>query len=246
MTAVRKAVERMSAEQSKVAAGECGECLSRHGGRCTIVCLANSRKYGRHCVAGVCERRRAWVRPISALSDGSLPAASILVNGEQPKLLQAVEFPLLSLQARTFGFQPENRQVAPGAWNAAGTVGARDVLAYCEDTTLILHNNSDRVPLAELRAFPREQWKSLQLVHSDGVEFYATHSASGGPQCRARIRWCGVDYHLVVTDPEIERRVHAGEAVGRDCLLTIGLGMPFPKGSVGGACFKLVAGVVEL
>ncbi len=90
MTAVRKAVERMSAEQSKVAAGECEECLSQHGGRCTIVCLANSRKYGRHCIAGVCERRRAWVRPISALSDGSLPAASILVGGEQPKLLQAV------------------------------------------------------------------------------------------------------------------------------------------------------------
>lgn len=78
------------------------------------------------------------------------------------------------------------------------------------------------------------------------MEFYATHSAPGAPQCRARIHWAGADYHLAVTDPEIERRIHAGESIGRDCLLTIGLGMPFPKGSLDAACYKLVAGVIEL
>ncbi len=236
----------MSGGPSGTGLGECEGCPSLREGRCRIVCLANSRKYSRHCVAGVCARRRAWVRPISALSDGALPAASIQVSGEQPRLLQAVEFPIRAQQARTFGFQPENRPVGPGAWRAVGTVSARDALAYCEDAEHILHNHSDRVPLMELRALPRERRKSLQLVHSDCVESYATHSASGAPQCRARIRWGGVEYHLVVTDPEAERRVHAGERIARNCLLTVGLGMPFPKGSPTGACFKLVAGVVEL
>jgi hypothetical protein len=236
----------MSGDASDRTAESCRECLSARTPRCAIICLANSRKHGFHCIAGICPLTGAWVRPISRLTNGSLPEGAILVDGEQPKLLQIVEFPFRTLHARTFGFQSENRELAPGIWRATGRASVQDILPCCENSEFILYNELDRVPLAHLQALPSHRRKSLQLVHCDDVAFHETSSTSGRQQCRARIRWGRIEYHLVVTDPEIERRVYGGEPVGGHCILTVSLGMPFPEGSQAPDCFKLVAGVVEL
>jgi hypothetical protein len=56
-----------------------------------IIVLANSRKLGGRCVAGISTRSGCWVRPVSRLPHGQLEPAHCRVEGRQAQLLDVVE-----------------------------------------------------------------------------------------------------------------------------------------------------------
>ena len=80
----------------------------------TIVCLANSRKHGERCIAGIDRETGRWVRPVSGLDDGRVPRARQLVDGRDVQLLDLVRVPLAET-GPDFGFEWENLSLLPGA-----------------------------------------------------------------------------------------------------------------------------------
>lgn len=211
-----------------------------------IICLANSRKHGNSCIAGIEPVTGRWIRPVSTLPDGAITPKMRLIRDAEPELLDILEIPLQE-SGPDYGFQPENKLLATGVWQKAGRAEPDDVLEHCNLTQFILHNKHDCVPWRELQKFPKELRESLQLVHCSQVKFHATKSSHGKPQCRAKFqRGWGLIYDLVVTDPIIEEKIRKVNLICLDCIMTIGLGMPFPENAPNQKCYKLVAGVIEL
>jgi hypothetical protein len=216
-----------------------------------IICLANSRKHGNHCIAGIAAPGGAWLRPISTLPDGALPREAILVEGREPQLLEVLDVPLAGGAARDFGFQPENHLLGDGAWRSEGTVSPFVALSSCEHLEYLLHGPGDRVSYSWLKALPADERRSLQLAHVWDVSFRVSATAKGSPQVRALFTYAGTGgrrtrYNLVVTDPAVEARIREGDRYRRHCLLAVSLGMPYPPEAREPDCFKLVAGVVEI
>ena len=70
-----------------------------------LICLANSRKHGERCVAGLRLDGRGWVRPISDADDGRLFRPQYTFSdGREFGLLDVVRVPLLG--AAPAPFQP--------------------------------------------------------------------------------------------------------------------------------------------
>ena len=125
-----------------------------------------------------------------------------------------------------------------------GRLKPRDLLKYCEDDSVILHNHKDRVPPDEFSKKPKCKWKSLQLTHSTGVYFYRN---SWGKWCVSFSYGHKQCLDLKLTDPILLNRLANGEKISRDCILTISLGTPFRRQQSDIAfCWKMVAGAVEL
>jgi hypothetical protein len=222
--------------------------------RIEMVCLANSRKLGERCVAGVRTDGGGWVRPVATPSGGALPLDRTTTDRGHPVgLLEVVEIdvegpvPLLR--------QPENWLVRAERWRYVGDIEAACVgglvPATPGDGRLLLGSTGDRVAAPELleRPIPR----SLDSIHVCDVRWVRTRNHHGNRQIRARFRWEGQPYDLVVTDPVCEARFeslqdgeYSGSTIGMDSddgfLLTISLSEPLGSGY----CFKLVAGVVRL
>jgi hypothetical protein len=216
-----------------------------------MICLANSRKHGLHCVAGLALPQGTWVRPISSRPDGALPREAILVAGQEPRLLEVLDVPISPGPAPDFGFQPENRLLGSAAWSKERSVQPFEIFRFCESLEHLLHNDDDRVPASWLKALPPGQRRSLQLVNAWDAVFRQKTSAKGKPHVRAAFTYTGssgrgTKYDLVVTDPAIEKLVLDGEGIRRHCVLTVSLGMPYSPDGREDECYKLVAGVVEL
>jgi hypothetical protein len=60
-----------------------------------IICLANSKKNGDRCIAGIDICTEKWIRPVSKLQDGKIPVNRSLVNGKEPQLLDILDIPLV-------------------------------------------------------------------------------------------------------------------------------------------------------
>ena len=216
-----------------------------------IICLANSRKHGLHCVAGLAPPQGQWIRPISSRPDGALPRESILVEGREPRLLDVIDVPLSPAPAADFGFQPENRLLDGAAWRSERSIQPFEMFQFCRPHEHLLHNDGDRVPFSWLKTLPAGERRSLQLVHVWDAAFHQKTSAKGKPHVKAAFTYTGSSgrqtrYELVVTDPAIEKLVLDGEGVRRHCLLTVSLGMPYSPDGREEDCYKLVAGVVEI
>lgn len=211
-----------------------------------IICLANSKKEGERCIAGVDVQTGEWIRPVSSREDGAITSEMRLIDGREPQLLDILDI-LLEISGPDEGFQPENRLLRNGPWKRIGRIKPEDLLEYCEKDPLILHNRLDYVPFRYFSTMPRIRWKSLQLVHNKRVVF-----RSG--TWRGRVRWRASFRYgrlfprldLRITDPVILRRLSDGEQLNSDCILAISLAMPWsPNSATAKRCYKLIAGVVE-
>ncbi|MFB3894096.1 MAG: hypothetical protein ACE15C_19000 [Phycisphaerae bacterium] len=209
-----------------------------------MICLANSRKHSNRCIAGICTETGAWVRPVTKGGDGAVPR--IIIDKEEPALLDIIEVPLLEGPAPDFGFQAENKLMGGGAWARTGRAIPAVLFRHCRITGPLLHNDRDRIPHGLLKLLPRPQWKSLDLVRAWNVAYYVKPTSKGKTQCRAVFRYGGKTFDLAVTDPIMEARIADGHRKSQDCLMTVSLGMPFPEDDPNPACFKLVAGIIEL
>ncbi len=212
-----------------------------------IVILANSFREGNRCIAGIDVQTGDWVRPVSPPDGGAMTRGLRNIDGREPELREIVEVSVQST-GPDVGCQPENRLADAVPWRRIGVMSAKTILRYCESDTVILHNDFDSVESDYFKTIPKEQWKSLQLVRCESVEFYLTTNWEGSKRWRASIAYgkkkC---LYLGLTDPVLIERLNADEDISRKCILTISLAGPWSQGGVQPKrCYKLVEGVIEL
>lgn len=218
-----------------------------------IVCLANSRKLGGRCIAGlelIDNRVGSWLRPISDRPHEEVSSTELLfADGGSPGVMDVVDIPLL--EARPRSFQQENWLLDPGRnANRVGTLGW-DGLAVLADRPVRLwvnghstyHGIHDHIPLSVAQSLN----SSLCLIYVDGLrlEVFAPSANFGNPAQRvyAQFSYGGSSYRLRVTDSVYEDRylpfANSRHQLG-ECFLTISLGEPFND-----FVYKLIAAVVE-
>jgi hypothetical protein len=213
-----------------------------------VICLANSRKHGNACIAGIDVETGAFVRPVSKLPDGGITWEMREIGGAEPQLLDILDIPTEDT-GPDYGFQRENRWLGPGKWKKIGRATVDEVLGHCEQYRGLLYNDRDRVSFNELRVLPRIGKKSLQLIRCNDASYYEKVSPRGTKKFRIRFTYGGVrrtEYDLAVTDPQVEALVLRGESVSPSCIILVSLGMPFPECDPTAHCFKLAAGIIEL
>lgn len=208
-----------------------------------IICLANSRKHGGSCVAGIDLQTEQWVRPVYAVSSMGLSFETRAINGREPALLEVLEIPFEPSAPNPHGFQPENRLLGDGPWRRVGRVEARALLRVCEKPDVLLGNAGDRIGYSAINKLAVHRRRSLCLVHARNFTVEHVDREDRRPQWRAHFDYGGriLTKGLVITDGDAEARLEAGETPARECILTISLGEPWE-----GYCYKLVAGIVEL
>ena len=216
----------------------------------TLICLANSRKHGERCIAGIDPDSGEWVRPVSSLDDGRIDKTMRLVEGREPRLLDVLRIPLAE-SGPDFGFESENRSVMPGAWSVAGRLAPDELRPLCSRLPHVLHDDENYVTVQYLCALPVQERRTLELVETTDFEVFSTGlSATGGQKWHARFSSPGSrPVTGILTDPVFVARLEDGYKPGRHCLVTVSLSMPWKPvdwDADEDPCWKLVAGVVEL
>jgi len=210
-----------------------------------IVCLANSYKGGgRRCIAGIDIKTGELVRPISR-GDEKAVGNIRKVDGAEPEILDILEIPLEDSSPNE-EYQPENRFLTSGRWQKIGQLHPQDLLKYCEDDNLILHNHEDYVLPELLYEKALSERKSLQLIRSVNVKF--NRDLYDRRKWRVFFQYGGKNYlDLKLTDVVLSDRLRNDEKIGPDCILTISLATPWKRDeNTPERCYKMVAGVVEL
>jgi hypothetical protein len=215
-----------------------------------IICLANSRKINGRCVAGKeylgHNKFGNWIRPVSARPKGELSSQKISYErGSNPKLLDIVTIPLQKRSPQTY--QVENILIESGRkWVKVKELDKNDLIKMLDDVpTLWLngwhssHGMNDRIP----QKIAEQQIKSsLLLVRPDSFRIHVEQERKG-KKARARFKYKGVEYGLVITDPIedlYKKKSTGGYKISGKVVLCVSLGEPFE-----GWCYKLVAGVIR-
>ena len=214
-----------------------------------ILCLANSRKIGGCCVAGVRLDTREWVRPVTNHPYGSVhPTERTLDSGRDVALLDVARIPIDGPVPKPM--QPENLLLAAGTWRYVRTLNRHQAEAILQPLINpgpeLLGSRSDRVDA------DNAQPVSLGLVEPEDLRWHVTRNHMGARQLRASFVCAGQPYDLVVTDPLWEAatsglppgfhpKTAAGTRESDRILFTLSLAEP-----IFGYCYKLVAAVVRL
>ncbi len=214
-----------------------------------LVCLANSKKHGAHCVAGIDLATNQWIRPVSDLDDGRILRETRLVDGREPKLLEILEIPLAET-GPDFGYEPENRSLEPGAWKLAGCVFIDWLHGFASQETAVMLSTEPFVTLEWLRDLPPDRRRSLDLVEASDFRIVNRGpSVQGGHKWNGVFTRGGVTYSFPISDPFFTEKLERGYEPAAHVLLTISLSMPyFPRSwnGEGTPCWKLIAAVIEM
>jgi hypothetical protein len=206
-----------------------------------IVILANSRKMGNRCIAGLDVRTGKWLRPCYGDGNEGIPRNVRLINGQEPQLLDVVEIPL-GIDGPNLDYQPENRYLLDGPWNKVGTVEPSQIFKFCEKDELLLHNADRKIHVDKLLSLPPNDRRSLTLIKVH-VNFSTGADIHRRMRVNASFGHGAIEYCIPVTDYEFRRRYPPYETSEADCILTISLGQPFENDN---CCYKFVAGVITL
>ncbi len=215
-----------------------------------IICLANSRKHGARCIAGIAPSSGAWLRPVSNLDDGRLERAMRLVDGREPLLGDVLGIPLADA-GPDFGFERENRSILPGPWTTVRVASTQEIRTLVSGDGPVLHNDENCVTAEFLASLPFEKRRTLDLVEAGDVSvFSAGPSANGGRKWKVSFSAVnGARMTCMLTDPVLMEKLETGYVPCPHALLTVSLSMPYRppnwKGE-GTPCWKLVAAVIEL
>lgn len=218
-----------------------------------IVVLANSKKWGGRCVAGVSTRDGRWVRPVSSGPHGTLSPRQYRVDGRDLRLLDIVSFEHDGPAGDPS--QPENVEVGDSRWWLTGAVDSAEALDHLSPHLIagptLLGNRGTAVPEAEAS---KGVDASLALVRPAEIEFCLDPPLGGTskPRPRARFNLGGERYDLALTDflvrprlLKVGRGAHGLERLGldptADVLLTISLAEAREEW-----CVKLAAAVLIL
>ncbi len=206
-----------------------------------IICLANSKKYGDRCIAGIELSTGKWIRPVTNLEYGQVPKEMCLIDGEEPKLLDILEIPLIDTCP---GYEFENRLIVHGKWQKLGQASISDLIQYSEPE--IIHSYwQNSVPFSILESLPYHQRRTLQLIRT--TKFKLSYYQRSG-KWEANILTANRQrMKATITDLALIDKLNQGIIIGNECLVTISLGQPWRKTDLEEfACWKLIAGVIEL
>jgi len=219
-----------------------------------FVCLANSRKMGGRCLAGIqVERGRpvGWIRPISHRPGAAVSARERqFQDGSEPKLLDLCRVRLL--HPLPVAHQSENwlldasqrwRRMGRWGWDALLKLQSAPEPLWLTGEPSTRHGKHDRV--SESRS--RNLRDSLRLVSVPELSIRVFSPGADRGHNTRRVQgsftYLGEEYRLWVTDPEVESVYHGrgdGEYALKDCYLTVSLG----ERTNDGFCYKLIAGVL--
>lgn len=211
-----------------------------------MICLANSRKPGGLCVAGIdynLRRMGVWVRPVTPDGSGAVRAEqSRYADGIDLGVLDVVSVPVTGPSAHNF--QTENWQINPSEpWVFRNRVSWKH-LSYLESPEERLRpteaessgsGSHDRVYLTEASGYGY----TLRFIRVEDLRIIV--QANG--HVRAAFFYLDDYYDLSVTDPVIEADYRArgqGSHTVAEAYLTLSLGEP-----LAGYCYKLVAAVID-
>jgi hypothetical protein len=212
-----------------------------------IICLANSKKHGERCIAGIDIDTGRWIRPIYTNStnpkDGRIPRKIRLINGEEAKLLDVIDIPL-DETGEDFGFESENLNILPGQWKKLREVSPSKLFEFLDNKS-ILHNCKKFIEVTFLQSLPFEQRKTIQLVYTQKLRITGSNdnwkgSIENDVSCKLN--------EACITDPELINKLNSGYIPHNSCLVTVSLSMPWcpPDWEGDPPCWKLIAGVIEL
>jgi hypothetical protein len=217
----------------------------------TMVCLANSRKHGGRCIAGLAWEDHdhwAWIRPVSSHGTGELNSERFYEDGSEPQLLDLIEVSLL--RQKPCGCHAEDFVIdSSKLWHK------RDNLTYEEAIKLVPilptslwingKNTSHGLNDAMEERLAARLRSSLKLICPRKLTTTAIEE-NGKRKVRGDF-WHGIArYKLAITDPSIEAEF-SQYAVGDERsslrpLLCISISMMFERTH---AYYKLIAGVIE-
>jgi len=231
-----------------------GRCEHNPSVELDLICLANSHKYQRRCIAGLRVDGGGWIRPVSDREHGELQYSQYrLPDYSEPRLLDVIRVGLSS--RKPLSYQPENWCIDGAAWQLVGrpapAAQGRLVAASVFRGSLLFGDAGRATPEAHFEQ--RAAGESLTLVRPTDVRWYTefnTYDLRNKP--RVIFRLGDVQYDLPLTDPAyagpLQRRdvgeyrsSDLGIPEDRKILFTISLGEPFD-----GICYKLVAAVVTI
>jgi hypothetical protein len=202
-----------------------------------VLCLANSKKLGGRCAAGLRRDGTGWVRMVSKLHNGILNAAHVFLNnGNEAALLNVLEIGFTKPKPAVH--QPENWLLDGSVWKLHAKQDVQDWAAILRKAIVpgpeLLRGCADRVSYAELQQQHAEA--SLALIAPEKLDLLLIKKPEGKLQVRGRF-WLGnqtatCEYNLSMTDPIWEKKIlqegnqHLSQA-DRKFLVTISLGEPF-------------------
>ncbi|MTF39635.1 dual OB domain-containing protein [Cyanobacterium aponinum] len=220
--------------------------------RVEIICLANSKKHGGRCIAGIRTDEKGWIRPIGRNDDhGALfPEDYILIDGSEPRKLSVIEIGISTPKPKPY--QPENWLIETIPWRLVSNSLNQSHLRLIKNAFFqgdnLFGTTSDRIPYIQLEQYPAKS--SLEIIQPVGVKWVIKNNYSGNRQIRAIFYLHNVEYDLVVTDLDWLKKLaqfdlgyYTSEDIGLPqqvkFLFTISLGVPY-----NGDCYKLVAAVI--
>lgn len=221
----------------------------------TIVCLANSRKppSGGRCIAGReyhSKKFHEWVRPVSERDSREVSEEERRYeDGTDPQVLDIVSITMK--QPLPHNHQQENHLLDAGYyWMKSGQLSWTDLLGAVDAPNGPLWENgnssrnglNDQVPAARVAVYKQ----SLYLIQPESLHIVVGMDDNSPYQNRRRVRAhfeLGTEtYHLVVTDPPVEREFFAkkdGQYSVEEALICVSLSEPY-----NGYAYKLAAAVI--
>ena len=213
-----------------------------------VLCLANSKKLGGRCIAGIDVDSGRWIRPVHRRQGGEFyPYELLYEDGSSIDLLDVFQFAEKG-EAGTL-YHPED-VLAEGAWDFDRPASAKDfklVKESLDSGPELLGSCGDS--LAEPTDPEDAIEASLAVIRPGGRIIFRKEHRFNKAKFRVNFKLNGQFYDLALTDPAILTRMsklsdgdYQPDAIGVDAnpYLTISLSEPF---EVTGRCYKLVAAV---
>ncbi|MFJ7898241.1 dual OB domain-containing protein [Streptomyces anthocyanicus] len=203
-----------------------------------MVCLANSRKGGDRCIAGIKLGSTDWVRPVSRRSSEAVSEVERqYANGAEPRILDVVSMKLA--EQRPDGFQCENWLLDSAIqWEKRGRIDWEGLCLLEQDPESLWINGfsswgglNNRIPVDRQEDISN----SLALIRVDAVEISGDNFA--------HFRYRGSRYAINLTDPVYEERLIAkGSSRQRlgESFITVSLGKEWQ-----GFFYKFAAAIIE-
>lgn len=222
-------------------------------GKVDILCLANSKKHGQRCLAGVRLDTGGWIRPVSNNKGGPLFEDQYTTKcGKTAQPLDSVRIQFKQYSPKYH--QPENWLISKEeSWELLDSELNKPQLLTL-NTVLqrkgkIFSTEQNSRPKVELKS--TLSTRSLTLIRPQNTQFYIKTNHDRNNQPRTEFDFDGYHYDFPITDSRWRQRVESDVSKNlpsvddldnnEDILFTISLGESYE-----GLCYKIVAAIFSL